>query len=113
MGLQLFDAFPWLAAVCCGGADVAFPRLLGALLDGEPHDIPGVLLRQGGRPARASVPVTDLDALPLPEYGDFFAQLARSRQDEDAAHIVVETSRGCWWGVKHHCTFCGLNGDTM
>jgi ribosomal peptide maturation radical SAM protein 1 len=28
-------------------------------------------------------------------------------------HVVVETSRGCWWGVKHHCTFCGLNGDTM
>ena len=18
---------------------------------------------------------------------------------------------GCWWGAKHHCTFCGLNGD--
>ena len=28
-------------------------------------------------------------------------------------HVVVETSRGCWWGAKHHCTFCGLNGDTM
>jgi len=27
--------------------------------------------------------------------------------------LVLETSRGCWWGAKHHCTFCGLNGDTM
>jgi len=18
--------------------------------------------------------------------------------------------RGCWWGAKHHCTFCGING---
>jgi ribosomal peptide maturation radical SAM protein 1 len=25
----------------------------------------------------------------------------------------VETSRGCWWGQKHHCTFCGLNGAAM
>jgi ribosomal peptide maturation radical SAM protein 1 len=25
----------------------------------------------------------------------------------------VETSRGCWWGQKHHCTFCGLNGLGM
>lgn len=25
----------------------------------------------------------------------------------------METSRGCWWGQKHHCTFCGLNGTAM
>jgi ribosomal peptide maturation radical SAM protein 1 len=25
----------------------------------------------------------------------------------------METSRGCWWGEKHHCTFCGLNGLSM
>jgi radical SAM superfamily enzyme YgiQ (UPF0313 family) len=27
--------------------------------------------------------------------------------------LLVETSRGCWWGQKHHCTFCGLNGHGM
>ncbi|MFD1044791.1 RiPP maturation radical SAM C-methyltransferase, partial [Kibdelosporangium lantanae] len=27
--------------------------------------------------------------------------------------LLVETGRGCWWGEKHHCTFCGLNGSTM
>lgn len=27
--------------------------------------------------------------------------------------LPYECSRGCWWGVKHHCTFCGLNGQTM
>ena len=25
----------------------------------------------------------------------------------------MESSRGCWWGQKHHCTFCGLNGEGM
>jgi ribosomal peptide maturation radical SAM protein 1 len=25
----------------------------------------------------------------------------------------METARGCWWGEKHHCTFCGLNGSGM
>ncbi len=33
--------------------------------------------------------------------------------DKIEGQLVVETSRGCWWGAKHHCTFCGLNGDTM
>jgi radical SAM superfamily enzyme YgiQ (UPF0313 family) len=27
--------------------------------------------------------------------------------------IPFETSRGCWWGERSHCTFCGLNGATM
>jgi ribosomal peptide maturation radical SAM protein 1 len=26
---------------------------------------------------------------------------------------MFETARGCWWGAKHHCTFCGLNGRMM
>jgi magnesium-protoporphyrin IX monomethyl ester (oxidative) cyclase len=27
--------------------------------------------------------------------------------------LLFETSRGCWWGERAHCTFCGLNGSTM
>ncbi len=27
--------------------------------------------------------------------------------------LFFETSRGCWWGQKHHCKFCGLNGATL
>jgi radical SAM superfamily enzyme YgiQ (UPF0313 family) len=27
--------------------------------------------------------------------------------------LLIETSRGCWWGELHHCTFCGLNGSLM
>jgi magnesium-protoporphyrin IX monomethyl ester (oxidative) cyclase len=26
---------------------------------------------------------------------------------------MFETSRGCWWGERAHCTFCGLNGGAM
>jgi ribosomal peptide maturation radical SAM protein 1 len=25
----------------------------------------------------------------------------------------MEAARGCWWGQKHHCTFCGLNDMIM
>ena len=27
--------------------------------------------------------------------------------------LLIETSRGCWWGERNHCTFCGLNGSSM
>src|SRR5207237_3798341 len=33
--------------------------------------------------------------------------------DEKQIWLPWETSRGCWWGQKRHCTFCGLNGEGM
>ncbi|MER3424991.1 MAG: hypothetical protein C4293_18940 [Nitrospiraceae bacterium] len=27
--------------------------------------------------------------------------------------LLYEAARGCWWGEKHHCTFCGLNAQSM
>jgi ribosomal peptide maturation radical SAM protein 1 len=58
--------------------------------------------------------VRDLDALPYPDYDDYFAALDDAGlRDATPVAVVVETSRGCWWGAKHHCTFCGLNGETM
>jgi ribosomal peptide maturation radical SAM protein 1 len=41
----------------------------------------------------------------------------RDRQASTAAALpatmLVETGRGCWWGAKSHCTFCGLNGGSL
>jgi radical SAM superfamily enzyme YgiQ (UPF0313 family) len=27
--------------------------------------------------------------------------------------LPIENSRGCWWGAKHHCVFCGIRGEDM
>ncbi|HEY6249394.1 MAG TPA: RiPP maturation radical SAM C-methyltransferase, partial [Candidatus Angelobacter sp.] len=48
------------------------------------------------------------------DYEDYFETLHAS----PLAHLIspgllAETSRGCWWGEKSHCTFCGLNGTSM
>lgn len=58
--------------------------------------------------------VEDLDGLPYPDFDDYFARWRRSsfRGDIDPL-LFFETSRGCWWGQKHHCLFCGLNGATL
>ena len=53
---------------------------------------------------------------PAPDFSDYFTDL-RALGDAQPATLPdalpVETSRGSWWGVKNHCTFCGLNGATM
>lgn len=58
----------------------------------------------------------NMDDLVVPTYEDFYARLRTRRPGSSLpaeTAVPIETSRGCWWGEKKHCTFCGLNGLTM
>jgi ribosomal peptide maturation radical SAM protein 1 len=51
-----------------------------------------------------------------PDYSEYFAQVsghALAREIDPAIEVTMESSRGCWWGQKSHCTFCGLNGQEI
>jgi ribosomal peptide maturation radical SAM protein 1 len=79
--------------------------------------------RSGNVPARQTIvhgePCTDLDLIPTPDFTEYFAQLdhlhpaARLSSEDGPFWLPYESSRGCWWGQKRHCTFCGLNGLEM
>jgi ribosomal peptide maturation radical SAM protein 1 len=53
-----------------------------------------------------------LDSLPVPEYDQYIREAQEFIKDPNLA-LAFESSRGCWWGQKNHCTFCGLNGVEM
>jgi ribosomal peptide maturation radical SAM protein 1 len=60
--------------------------------------------------------VLDLGQLPVPDYQEYYDQLQTfipEISESGDVWLPYESSRGCWWGVKRHCTFCGLNGQTM
>jgi ribosomal peptide maturation radical SAM protein 1 len=60
--------------------------------------------------------VTDLSNGPVPDFSDYFAvqPLALGEGGSRfAVSLPIESSRGCWWGQKNHCTFCGLNALGM
>jgi len=121
MGAETVRQFPFVDAVVSGEADHVAGELAARLIRGEPiKDIAGVLtqstavtvLSAGRLPATSSV--NDLDTLPYPDYRDYFTQFARTKLARVwQPSVFVETSRGCWWGERMHCTFCGLNGATM
>ena len=117
MGLQLHRSFSWIDFVCGGEADVSFPLLMDRLRSGgDVHGIPGVISRRDGESIYSDLspePVRDMDALPFPDYDDYFEQLAAMNLKPGVPWVLMETSRGCWWGEKSHCTFCGLNGLSM
>jgi ribosomal peptide maturation radical SAM protein 1 len=48
------------------------------------------------------------------DYEPFLEALETNFPDKTITpKLLFETSRGCWWGEKSHCTFCGLNGNSM
>ena len=115
MGGQMLRSFPWLDYVCTGEGDEVLPCFLQRLLrDGDLRPVPGILQQGGEQAPSPPALVRDMDALPIPDYSDYFEKLRRSPLNgRIKPRLLIETSRGCWWGEKHHCIFCGLNGETM
>ena len=121
MGAETIRQFDFVDAVVSGEADFVFPQIVEqVIVSGSVPKLDGVLTRSSSdlpvlqqRPSHTPM-VENLDLLPLPDYDDYFAQRkASSISFTTPAGLLFETSRGCWWGEKHHCTFCGLNGETM
>jgi ribosomal peptide maturation radical SAM protein 1 len=104
MGQALAGAFPFVDTVVSGEAEHVIVDLVRRALD------PG---RRPGLPRYVEgVRVEDMDGLPVPVFDDYFAA-ARETDLAWKAHLPAEASRGCWWGARSHCTFCGLNGTGM
>ena len=118
MGVATLRNFDFVDAICLGEGDEAFPEYLEALAGGRDDAIPGMLRRQdlvAASPPRLKPRTSvDLNALPYPDFDDFFRDAPVDDQDYASKHrLIFESSRGCWWGQKNHCTFCGLNGNSM
>ena len=109
MGLALHEGFSFVDYVCTGEADLSFPALVRALETGtRPEQIRGIVCRSGDASwctDPAPERVKDLDELPYPDHDEYFNDpLAPSNPE-----LTMETARGCWWGDKHHCLFCGID----
>jgi len=138
MGKTTHEHCTWVDFVASGEADAYFAELCQSILDKGPvlprEQLPeGVLgpadrTRSQRRASARSLPVLgskpetavgramlqSMDDAAVPDYSDYFDALsACSFRDHVRPFLLFESSRGCWWGQKHHCTFCGLNGDGM
>jgi ribosomal peptide maturation radical SAM protein 1 len=117
MGQTMLRCFPFLDYVCAGEADECFPELVKRLKYHHPvTGLRGVAHREGGDVEYAGNArlMEDLDSLPIPDYDDYFERLRQSPlRPFIRSSVLMESARGCWWGDKSQCTFCGLNGTTM
>jgi len=96
---------PTLDHAFSGEADHTFPAFLEAVLAGDRPTTPVI----------HGEPIPDLDTLPLPRFDEYLDQVDRFLPDlrQLPLWLSYETSRGCWWGQKRRCTFCGVNGSRL
>jgi ribosomal peptide maturation radical SAM protein 1 len=120
MGTALHGAFPWVDVVVRGEAEHVLPDLIRDLCAGGPvRPQPGLCYRDGNCSIvvpQAESGAVRMDEVPTPVFDEYFERLGKTSFAAELARdvmLVYESSRGCWWGAKSHCTFCGLNGTGM
>jgi ribosomal peptide maturation radical SAM protein 1 len=124
MGEEYIEKISWIDAVSTGEADDVVAPLFCDLADGKaPRDLQGIVYRDSSGAVQrgaAYQPVSPeaFAALPDPDFDDFFEnamQTGISKVPRWRRNVTIpfEGSRGCWWGIKSQCAFCGLNGCSM
>jgi len=120
MGVELARTMECIDYVVTGEGDAVFTELLVALSEErDPAGLPGIACRRDGDVVDGgpAAPVERLDDLPTPDYREYFRRASEfGIVPEHLRHqtwLPAQSARGCWWGERRHCTFCGLNGSTM
>lgn len=114
--LEVLKAFPHIDAIGIGDGEPIITALAQASVGKvDLASIPGVLT-QANHVAlpRAKYVVDDS---PDPDYSDWFREIRALKRSEritiNTNILPVESSRGCWWGQKQHCVFCGIDEATL
>lgn len=119
MGAALHRSFPWVDVVVRGEGEAVFPAVVADVLAGRAiRDAPGLCHRTGDAVVHCAEAASRvaMDTVPIPDFGEFFDRVEASPLEAAVRRrlrVPYESARGCWWGAKNHCTFCGLNGATM
>lgn len=123
MGAVIAELVPAMDFVFSGPALETFPAFVRCVLDGKPQAadaIPGIVSRRNCREPdfrEALGRDHNINDLCLPDFDSFTRALDEHEELERTGTVKpvlpFEMSRGCWWGEKSHCTFCGLNGNGM
>lgn len=117
MGHAIMENFDFVDFVFSGEADKGFPEFIRLLEQKKDFSkVRGIIWREKGRIIKGipALPLSDMDSLPVPVFDDFIEERQKFELfDLETLVLPLESSRGCWWGAKHHCTFCGLNAGGM
>lgn len=117
-GLEVLRCFDCVDVVAFGdGEPVIAPLAMASVNEIDLDRVPNIAWRDATGIRQNPRIRIDMCESPEPVFEDFFADLAELEQRHSiriiSGVIPLETSRGCWWGQKNHCTFCGIDEQTL
>ena len=120
MGLEYVRALPWVDYGVLGEADEASrhcstgwrPATMLCRCRGLRAGVASASISAARRHWSATSTIfpfrtTTISSRPAP------GCICRAPPRRTASSCRSNSARGCWWGEKHHCTFCGLNALGM
>jgi ribosomal peptide maturation radical SAM protein 1 len=117
---EIMRESPQVDYMHCGDGELSFPEMVHRLDRGQSMEgLRGVMWRNRAKVEYAgrAPNFAAMDETPIPDFDEYFYARREGGYEEyeDACEpmIPIETARGCWWGEKQHCTFCGLNRSGM
>jgi ribosomal peptide maturation radical SAM protein 1 len=120
MSRVIAERIRYIDFVFSGPALKSFPAFVRHCLDGDLSkcaSIRGIFSKSAPLPAYGPEIMGEemsIDTLIELDYDEFLRRFDDYFANTDLKPILpFETSRGCWWGERAHCTFCGLNAATM
>lgn len=112
MAEAMIEHFPEVDAVLRGDAEEMMVSFVRQIHSGVPETcaLPANAAVRGIAPNDSPVNgrIPSLARRDTPNYGHFIDQWRRSAYRNRQLTLLFEASRGCWWGDKHHCRFCGI-----
>ncbi len=120
-GAEFLRSFPFIDCIVKGDGEPVISQLAWASVGvSSLNEINGVVtngaLADNNAPESVAIRA-DLSQALTPDYHDWFQDLHRLARDHkvfiETQGLPIESSRGCWWGQKSHCTFCGIDEETL
>ncbi|MFH6953353.1 RiPP maturation radical SAM C-methyltransferase [Pseudoalteromonas sp. XMcav1-K] len=114
IGKNILDAFNFVDSVVTGPGENEIVRLAKYA-----HNKKRSIVRHLDVSCREPQHVDDypIENSPAPDFDDYEDILLKLDSEEkikvDWRVVPYETSRGCWWGVKSHCVFCGIDKEDL
>lgn len=112
-GPAILKMSPYVDVIVRGEAELVFADLVEALHAGTNlSELANVVYREGSeiRTTAAGELHPFRRAIGYPNFDAFFERFAACRiTNPERIWLPFESSRGCWWGEKSQCTFCGLH----
>jgi ribosomal peptide maturation radical SAM protein 1 len=114
MGAALLEACPYFDYAVSIEGEKVFPKLIRDVMSQEEITLAGVAwrdksgnVRKAGAKNNFGLQKPSMEGINFDSYFSRLRRLGLSSQIE--AWLPIETSRGCWYGEKSQCKFCGLH----